>query len=193
MANRILYPAAPVTVAGCRGYALSAFLYGAYGKGVWPELSGCLQSGTVVAGKRYADQQSQGIHMSSKRAYGNAVAKLRNGTDGEGATRLAELGALAELGLGEALDARKLAALALIQSELQSAQQRLKGMLDDGQITPPDYLKLLNATLAKSMERSLSLLGVGTFNAIFGDTGHDPEGLIDAEMFLQKTETPRPQ
>src|SRR5947208_2378474 len=39
-ANRILHPAG-VTVANCRGYAVSVFRYNTYGKGAWPQLSNC--------------------------------------------------------------------------------------------------------------------------------------------------------
>jgi hypothetical protein len=131
--------------------------------------------------------------MTNKRAYGDAVAKLQGGTASEQVIRRRELAALAELGLGHALEAPKLAELARIQAELRRTQQRLKGRFDDGHLTAPDYLKLLNAALARSMDRSIGLLGVAAFDAIFGDTGKDPEGLIDAEMFFKKTDTARPQ
>jgi hypothetical protein len=43
-ANRILYPA-QVTVCRARGFRASAFLYGVYGRELWPQLEECISRG----------------------------------------------------------------------------------------------------------------------------------------------------
>jgi hypothetical protein len=177
-ANRILHPAG-ITVAGCRGYNLSAFAFGTYGLGNWPELPTCYSPGTIPANVG-SGHRPQGRNVLSKiDVYSSAVSTARGTASAEEDTRLAELSALLEMALGHPVDQPTLSALHEIQTELRRAQSELVVRFDSGELTPDRYLKLLNDTLRSTMERSRSLLGDERFQAIFGEAGRYPEGLIN--------------
>lgn len=184
-ANRILHPAS-VTVAGCNGYAVSAFRFGAYGKGNWPELTKCYVSApTMTTGGGATTSNPQGDDMSRKETYDRIVSKVRTQADDEKLTNLSELAALVEMKLGEPLDKPTFMALAQIQTDLQTTQEELGARLESHSITPDTYLVRSDFELRRSMDLSRKLLGADRFKAIFGDFGLDPGGLIDRERFLE--------
>jgi hypothetical protein len=100
---------------------------------------------------------------------------------------LAELSALLEMALGHPADQATLSGFQRIQDELRSAQSELVGRLDKGELAPDQYVDRLNAGLRLAMERSRSPLGDQAFQAIFGESGRHPEGLINRYTFCVGT------
>jgi hypothetical protein len=189
IANRILHPAGQITVMGCTGYSKSAFLYGPYGKGKWPELLKCYPPGGGIVLGNTATQGSQGVNMAGKSAYSQtkyneAVAKARTATDDEELLRLADLAALVEAGLGHRLDQPTFNALAKIQAELWHEHSELDGRFESGDLSPDAYQEALDAAIQRSMGRNANLLGEARFIAIFGEEGRNPASLGDRDTFL---------
>jgi hypothetical protein len=128
--------------------------------------------------------------MTAKDIYDQAVSKAHSNPQNEDAVRLAELAALVEMNLGRPLDRVTFRQLAEIEADLQMQQQRLADQLERGALEPDAYLARINKALAVSMERSVALLGNEQFNAIFGEAGRHPEGLIDPGGFRGATGIP---
>ena len=143
-ANRILHPAGGITVAGCRGYATSTFLFGVYGSGAWPQLVSCYPPGppSAVIG---SPRTLRGGSMTSKHDYDRAVAAAHGTAAEEEAIRTAELAALIEFCLGEPLDRPTFDALARIQAKLREAQRGLAAEYELGVLGPEEYLPRINA------------------------------------------------
>jgi hypothetical protein len=181
-ANRILHPAA-TTVAGCNGYVQSAFVYGAYGRRNWTELSKCYPVGTAIARNSGGSKSQQGDDMTGKDTYDQAVSGPKVTAENGETSRLNELAALVEMALGRPLDAPTFQALAIAQSELWKSQENLETMLQRGDVHPEDYLKRLNSAIEHSMQLSLRVLGRERFDAIFGEAGRHPEDLVDRAIF----------
>ena len=175
--NRILY-LARVTVAGCNGYALSTFIFSAYGRGTWVELPGCTPAGPAVVGSCGGPQSQNGANMTGKDTYDQVVSYA------PGESRLTELAALTQLGPGRPLDPLTFSAPADIQAELWYSRQSLAALLLARKLSQEDYLEKLNSAVRASMKNSATLLGNEKFKAIFGDAGRNPDGLTDRSAFL---------
>jgi hypothetical protein len=182
-ANRILHPGL-VTVARCRGYGLSSATFGAYGLGPWPERLRCYLPGIPAAGATPATPTSGGSDMAGKDSYDRAISKIHADSHDEETIRLQELRALVGLKLGQPLDETAFRALAAAQAEFRGRQHALHAALATGAMEPEDYLAKLDGELALWMKSSAAILGTERFNAIFGEAGAHPEGLIDRETFL---------
>jgi hypothetical protein len=100
---------------------------------------------------------------------------------------LAELSALVEMALGHPIEPETLATLRAIQVELWNARSDLVTRLHDGEITPDQYLERLHDAIRGAMSRSLSLLGEERFQRIFGESGRNPEGLVNRNIFMEQT------
>jgi hypothetical protein len=184
-ANRILHPA-QVTVAGCRGYPVSYFMFGAYGRGNWPELTKCYVGAPIIVGSSGAHTSNpQGDDMATKEAYDRTVSKGRTEADDGELTHLRELRALVQLQLHTPLPAATFLSLAAIQEDLRKTQGMLASHLESHAMNSDEYLSRTEAALRDAMVRSLNLLGQERFNALFGDCGNHPEGLVDREVFLE--------
>jgi hypothetical protein len=189
-ANRILHPA-KVTVAGCQGYNVSAFAFGAYGLGVWTKLPACYPPGTFLAPTPIAARpfrSSNGRNLSSMIGFYNlAVSTGRTTSGAEEGTQLAELSAMIEMALGHPIDGETLRALRAIQAELWRSGSELVRRLHGGELDPDQYLDQLHASIAGAMSQSRSLLGEQRFEIIFGDAGKNPEELINRTIFMERT------
>ena len=102
--------------------------------------------------------------------------------------------ASAEKALGHPLDQAALKSLAHIAANmgLQNTLAILIDALDNGTITPVEYLDKLNEAAKASMERNRTLLGDDVFLAVFGEAGLHPEGLVDRKAFLDQFPKPAP-
>jgi len=101
-ANRILHPAG-ITVAGCRGYNVSALRYGTYGRRNWPEMAVCYPpSSTIVASLTTGRQPTSksGALSSMIENYNSRVTQSRQTALDEEAIRSDDLSALVEMALG---------------------------------------------------------------------------------------------
>ncbi len=182
MSNRILHPTGGLTVAGCRGYQLSHFAYGVYGRGSWTSRQACYAAGTALAG---TGGGSEGVSMTSKLAYDRAVADAHARGTSEDAVRFAELEALTRSELAEPLDHETLTALFGIQTMLHDSQQALADALESGELHREAYLAQVYALLRSSLDRCQALIGPERTFALFGEAVEDPEGLIDRASFLE--------
>ena len=117
--------------------------------------------------------------MTGKDTYDQAVSHLPAAPD-----RLTELAALVELGLGEPLPPDTFKCLAGIQAELWKSQDELAELLLNDGIGQSNYMTRLNISVRNAMDASERLLGRRRFRAIFGESGMNPVGLTDEEMFL---------
>jgi len=122
--------------------------------------------------------------MTGKDAYSRAVSGTGIVDPDQDAARRSELNALVTMNLGSPLDSRTFDSLALIQFELWATRNELNLGLDAGALSPEGYLARLNSALRVAMERSEGLLGRERFEAIFGETGRQPDKLVDRETFL---------
>lgn len=124
--------------------------------------------------------------MTSTEAYDRDISSSYSTDPDETTARLADLAALVELGLGHPLNPLVFTQLAVIQEDLRTAQDSLVQQLQEGSVTPEGYLDLFNEELKKWTDRNLHLLGLETFEAIFGKEGHHPEAIIDRKIFLRQ-------
>jgi hypothetical protein len=105
--------------------------------------------------------------------------------------RLTEISALAEMALGHPLDTSTRRSLQRIQRDFTRRQARLVHNLDSDIVTAEEYLGQLNALLRSMMDRTQALLGDERFNAIFGEAGRYPEGLVDSGTFREAVASDR--
>jgi len=207
-ANRILYPAGQITVAGSGGFPLSVFVYGVYGIGGWPQLQTCIPPGGMVnlppeiggggAGTSPTSREFSRFSWGPARLerapnqtsdygfYRLAISDLRPAATNEDLVQLDELLALVQSALDHPLDGQKFRALAEIQSKLRGTRAKLSAQLDAGQIEPSAYLRSFNIALLEAMKDCRRVLGVEAFEKIFGKAGLNPEGLIDKDTFLTR-------
>jgi hypothetical protein len=186
-ANRILFPAS-VTVWRARGYPRSVFLWGAMGRGPWPERVNRYSSpgGSASPSPHGASGGSGSQANPPKSQHDRSIAGIQEAGIDDEKVRLAELSALVELGLGRPLDRERFNALAAIQRDLRKSQEALADDLEKGKITPEAYLGMLDQTLTQTMHKSEELLGYDNFKAIFGEPPQTSENLIDSEAFLRQ-------
>jgi hypothetical protein len=194
-ANRILHPAF-TTVARARGYKWSHMRYGVYGIPPWPQRAQCYQPpiggtspsspGATGSGVAGGPSASASDPFSD---YDKSVTLASESGMDDDKVRLADLAALVQLGLGKPLDDATFAQLADIQYRLQIHQNKLVYLLDEGQISPEQYLDKLNRLSVDARDRGVELLGYANFKAIFGDVGDTIEELGDTEAFLEEYRT----
>lgn len=203
MANRILHPA-NITVASCNGYSVSAFVYGDYGRGGWPQRNTCYPPGTTFAQGLHGaalgmpgagtvgvptDRQGALAPAGNQRVIDSIYSATSNdAVAAQEASEMAELAALAQRALGQPLDPDTLRALDGVQSRLRQQQAHYVQLFDAGEISAEEYLKWTNVIVALAMRQNREVLGEKRFQAIFGEAGNHPEGLIDHEAFLQRAQ-----
>ena len=124
--------------------------------------------------------------MKMTDTYNGAISRIHSEEHDEEAVRLRELAALVELGLGHRLEEQTFRALADIQADFRSQQRNLSAQLAENTLSPEDYLAQLNAAMASWMHRSEALVGSARFDAIFGESGRHPDGMIDRKVFLEQ-------
>jgi hypothetical protein len=188
-ANRILYPAR-ITAVGCNGYSVSIFRYGTYGKAIWSGLSRCYPSGTLSSSTPIGSGQPTPQSRNPSEKIGVDDATVSGGHMVSGSqqnSQLAELSAMVETALGYRIDQETIVALFAIQTDLQRADSISVARLEAGEITPDQYLDQVNANLQSAMNQSKALLGEQRFQAIFGEAGDHPEGLIHRYTFMERT------
>ena len=112
-------------------------------------------------------------------------AHMTAGTDET--IRVAELSALVEMALGHPLDQETFQALATVQAALWSVRTALTKRLQNGELSPNQFLDQMDSSLRSAMEQSRVLLGDERFEMIFGHAGEHPEGLINATTFMERT------
>jgi hypothetical protein len=126
--------------------------------------------------------------MTRKDVYDRAVtAPLTSGNEDDETIRLRELGALVQLGLGHPLDAATFGVLVSLQARLRAAQSELALKLDAGLLLPEEYLDRLNVALQEWVSETRGVLGTDAFDAVFGDAGRNPTGLVDRDTFVSET------
>jgi hypothetical protein len=187
-ANRIL-DSASVTVSGAKGYAWSTAAWGVYGPNFGAARLLCYPPGTRIA-RGHASHPLQGDNVTAKQAYDHEVHEASHGSIDDEQQRLAELAALVKLGLGRPLDASVFQALAVIQRRMRQGQRELLASLDSESINPETYLDLLTALHHRTQKAYLRVLGDEAFDAIFGEGGRHPEGMIEREVFLDQERKP---
>jgi hypothetical protein len=119
--------------------------------------------------------------------YNSTVSEARMTTVTEEATRLTALSTLVEMALGHPLDQETFQALSSIQTALWNMRVALTTRLNNGELTPNQYLLQLDASLRSAMEQCRVLLGDQRFGVIFGEAGEHPEVLINATTFMEQT------
>jgi hypothetical protein len=187
-ANRILHPAG-LTVAGSGGYATSVFVFGAYGRGAWPQHGQCYSSAGPVGASDGPDGGSVSAKRKSRseklRAYDARTATLQESAPAPSGRRGAELDALLDLQLDERLSASKRNRLAAIQDELDRFHAALDRDLDAGWITQERYLEGLSGQVTVALGRCREVLGGEAFDRLFGEAGRRPEGLLQRRALAE--------
>lgn len=182
-ANRILYPVGSggLIVAQAKGYGLSAFLYGTYGRGTkvpWPQLSQCaslyLSAGGAPSG---GPTVAQNDSKSARLAHGIRKIYADPATD-ESTIALRELEALAREQLGEGYDRQKIAAVAEYQRQWREKQQDFTERLKQGYLSPEGYRLILRQVVAETAERCEAVLGSEDFERLFGVPAKDAADLL---------------
>ncbi len=195
-ANRILYPAR-ILVDAARGYGASAFTWGTYGLGSWPELQRCVR--LAKSGSRPPSLKAGGSRTMAARkrsALARKIEKIyRTPTTAKelrsGVPRAAlelkkkELKALADVSLGKGYDPRKLAAVAGLQARLHDRQRELAARLESKELAPEAYLDALNALSISVFSQCEKVLGPRDFRALFGIDADRVGEMIDRQAFLK--------
>lgn len=167
------------------GYATSVFLFGVYGRGPWPQLTGCCPRGGGSVGGAGSMGGAGGGPLDVS-TYDRAIQMAHMGDKSEEDIRLAELSALVEMGLGRKLDPEKFDQLARIQGALRQHQSILERQLENSAITGEDYLDELAQAVRTANGQSKQLLGIDTFKLIFGDAAEETDHLVEREIFLRQ-------
>ncbi len=202
-ANRILLPTM-TRVSSARGYNVSLYTYGDYGVR-WPigrhrwmrRLSTCISQSRTSMHTDYdeADQQKiagKGQDMAqSSLAYGlvdesPAMGDLLSYME-SGSTFISEFD---RIFAGVELVGEERNDLLKEKSEFHALQAELVNALGEGVIDKRVYLKRTNEILRVSMEKNRFILGDERFSRVFGETGYEPDGLIDESIFLGEPSTP---
>jgi hypothetical protein len=154
---------------------------------LWPEKSACYPPGSILAQSDNGLSSRQGSNLSRIGVYNLMITTAPMAIPAEEeVTQLAELSAMIELALGHPLDQVTLGALLEIQTVMRQTQSVLVARLQNGEITPDQYLAQLNSSFKLTMDETRLLLGHERFQAIFGEAGRHPEGLIDRDRFMER-------
>lgn len=190
-ANWILGPAG-ILVKAARGYAISVFSYGTYGKNrQHPSLSPCYApTGSIDQRLDFGTTGADGTYLASRIDPNDWFGGARPASSETDAVidihhpaRIAELQALIDDAPGVRLDPAIFEQLLMIRGRLWDEQERLSRLLEERTIDPDEFLTRMGRANQAAMVRSRQVLG-SDFHRIFGDTGDDPEGLIDRDVFL---------
>jgi len=122
--------------------------------------------------------------------YHRAITKAHDAPADDEATRLAELAALIEFSLGHPLEPTEFSLLADIQKSQRAADDNLARSLEQGEISPEDFMLRSDDISAEVMRKIFALLGAERYRLIFGDEPPDARGMFDKETFL-KTQASR--
>ncbi|ACB79856.1 hypothetical protein Mpop_1693 [Methylorubrum populi BJ001] len=188
-ANWILGPA-NVLVTRARGYALSVFTYGTYGKNrQHPSFSSCYGSngGTdrpLDAGRTAGTYLAFRIGAHGLKA-DPAASETDTMLDVYHPARVAELRALIEAAPGVRVSQKTFEGLLVIRGRLWEEQSHLAALLDQHQIDEDEFLAEMNRTQHAAMMECRSLLG-NDFIRVFGEAGLEPEHVIDRDIFLEQ-------
>lgn len=194
-ANWILGPA-NILVTSARGYALSVFTYGTYGKNRrHPSFSPCYGSGGNA--DRPPDAGGTGGTYLAFRvgAHGVGADPAASETDAMldvyHPERVAELRALIEAAPGVAVSQTTFERLLAVRSQLWEEQSHLAGLLEQRQMDEDEFLAEMSRTQHAAMMECRSILG-DDFIRVFGEAGLEPEHVIDREIFLEQHNSPDP-
>ncbi len=167
-ANRILHPAG-ILVEAARGYGISHFLYGAYGRGPWPQLASC-GSLSVGGGPSSPPGATKLMPNDSKaarlfRKINDIHAQFRAAPSAakEAAFSEQEFRALVDVNLGEGYDSEKVSRVAQLQRELRDSQAHLSAELDRKAISADEYVERLAAILSDTAHACEEVFGIRRF------------------------------
>jgi hypothetical protein len=182
-ANRILHPAG-ILVEAARGYGISHFLYGAYGRGAWPQLASCgsLNVGggpsSLPGAMKLMPNDSKAAQLFRKINDIYAQFRARPSAETDAAFSEQEFRALVDLNLGEGYDPEKVSRVAQLQRELRDSQAHLAAELDRKAISADEYVERLAALLSDTAHACEEVLGSTDFESLFGVPADSAEDLL---------------
>jgi hypothetical protein len=173
MANRILRPAG-VDVSAARGYRLSYFLWGRYGRdashdGTWPELHHCSELEAPAA-----------LHEEG--------APFLSPSEPPGATLMSvptRLERMIDEHLGEDYASDKRARLHELAAVTEHEQDELVNAFQSKRITPEQYLERFTRLVGHLFAGYEGILGHEDFVRLFGVPPEHALDLLDPELFRQ--------
>ncbi len=194
-ANWILGPA-DILVTKARGYVISVFSYGTYGKNrQHPSLSPCYGAGGSIARQPGTDRPD-GTYLASRistdRGFvgaGSASSETDAVIDVHHPARVAELRALINEAPGVAVSADTFERLIAIRGRLWEEQSQLAMLLERRVIDHEEFLMRMSEAHTAAMSVCRSVLGDDFFR-VFGEAGLEPDGVIERDIFLEQHNAP---
>lgn len=183
--NRILHPAG-IDVRAARGYGLSLFRYGIYGKNLpSPALSACYPPGpgTAPASSGPSGPSASGQAASrTTKAFGNST-ELEGSSLDKHPERISELYSLVQSTPGLKLEASVFLQLSKIQEILWSVEDELFLNFQAKRITASTFYDMTMEATRIAMHSAHRLMG-DRFFLLFGEAGLKPECMMDREVFI---------
>lgn len=97
-----------------------------------------------------------------------------------------EFQAMADVFLGENYDRGKLDAVERLQLAIGKMQAKLSAQLDEGKLTPEQYVERFNDKLAETFGNIERILGADDFQRLFRAPRDQLGGYIDKEAFMRE-------
>lgn len=97
-----------------------------------------------------------------------------------------EFQAMADVFLGKNYDRGKLGAVERLQVSIGKMQAKLSAQLDEGKLTPEQYVDQFNDELAETFENIERILGTDDFQRLFRVPRDQLGGYIDKETFMRE-------
>ncbi len=112
------------------------------------------------------------------RTYDARIATLHRDPSTAEQRRRGELDALIDMQVEGDLAQAARNGLADIQAQLMADQADLDRELEEGRITDERHMDALSSRVAMALGRCRQFLGDQAFDRLFGEAGHEPEGLL---------------
>ena len=190
-ANRILFPAQQL-VDRAKGYNVSVFQYGTYGRGTWAELERCAN---LRGGTPQPTLGNPGAQMSKpSRLLTLTIEALRDITaktfglpqlPTEDQVRRAEFRAIWETQLGKDFAPDQREAVSEIQAKMREELDELRKVLDEGHLSRVTFLDASTGIVDVTLDRCEDLLGREKFQRLFGGSAREAaRTLVDPVVFF---------
>lgn len=178
-ANRILWPAG-VLVSAAKGYGASAFAFGVYGIGAWPEKAACANQGCTAGTTRGVTRDTVQMGSQPHKPYARRIRDLheraevartdRDDLAGEIALANAELEAAFNSFLGRTYNRDKRRAVVGVQASLREEQRSLRDDLAARRMQKKVYFAILEHLQSQAFKACEIILGERDFEKLFGGT-----------------------
>lgn len=126
--------------------------------------------------------------LKTESEFAERIAAIHSGAKGDTDVRHEELQAMFDTFLGPNSDTKLRKQVERSQINLFQKQAQLQAALEEGKITPEDYVDSFNQLLAQTFRNCERVLGVNNFRKLFGASPESQGGFIDKTAFLRQVQ-----